>query len=66
VDLGARNSVGTHFGCFQLTDEGIDEPILDLERARREHGVSSGDFHAPAPGETLMWRPGARALHVVA
>jgi L-ascorbate metabolism protein UlaG (beta-lactamase superfamily) len=65
-DLGARNSIGTHFGCFQLTDEGIDEPVIDLDRARREQGLTPGEFHAPAPGETLLWRPGVRVLHVVA
>jgi L-ascorbate metabolism protein UlaG (beta-lactamase superfamily) len=65
MDLGARNSVGTHFGCFQLTDEGIDEPIIDLDRARRAQGLTPGDFYAPQPGETLLWRPATRALHVV-
>ena len=65
-DLGARNSIGTHFGCFQLTDEAIDEPVIDLDRARRQQGLSPGEFHAPQPGETLLWRPGVRALHVIA
>jgi L-ascorbate metabolism protein UlaG (beta-lactamase superfamily) len=66
IDLGARTSIGTHFGCFQLTDEGIDEPVADLDRARRDHGLGEMDFHAPQPGETLIWRPGARGLHLVA
>jgi L-ascorbate metabolism protein UlaG (beta-lactamase superfamily) len=66
VDLGARSSMGTHFGCFQLTDEGIDEPMVDLEHARREQGVNETEFHAPQPGETLLWRPGARGLHLIA
>ena len=30
ADLGARQSVGMHFGTFQLTDEPIDEPERDL------------------------------------
>ena len=53
LDLGARTSVGTHYGCFQLTDEGIDEPLHALEAARRRHGVSTARFRALDTGETL-------------
>jgi L-ascorbate metabolism protein UlaG (beta-lactamase superfamily) len=60
MELGARTSVGTHFGCFQLTDEAIDEPVAALDRARRQHGVDTFAFHAPQPGETLIWRADAR------
>jgi L-ascorbate metabolism protein UlaG (beta-lactamase superfamily) len=57
LDLGAKASIGMHFGCFQLTDEAIDEPVRALERALRERGVDAGAFHAPQPGEMLRWRP---------
>ena len=53
LDLGARTSVGTHYGCFQLTDEGIDEPLRALEAACRLHGVSRARFRALETGETL-------------
>jgi L-ascorbate metabolism protein UlaG (beta-lactamase superfamily) len=66
LDLGARLSIGGHFGCFPLTDEGIDAPLIELERARGAHGVAASEFHAPQPGETLLWQPGARTLHVTA
>jgi hypothetical protein len=33
LDLGARTSVGTHFGTFQLADDGEDEPIERITRA---------------------------------
>lgn len=59
LDLAARTSVGTHFGCFQLTDEGIDRPLLDLDAARRRHRVSPDRFRALETGETLMLRSGA-------
>ncbi len=36
--LGARRSVGMHFGTFQLTDEAIDAPLLALEAARQAAG----------------------------
>jgi L-ascorbate metabolism protein UlaG (beta-lactamase superfamily) len=56
LDLGARTSVAMHFGCFRLTDEGIDEPALALARACSAHGVSPEAFHVPQPGETLLLR----------
>ena len=54
LDLEARLSVGMHFGCFQLTDEGIDAPVLALEQARQTHGVLREAFRAPETGETIM------------
>jgi L-ascorbate metabolism protein UlaG (beta-lactamase superfamily) len=32
-ELSAVHSFGMHFGTFQLTDEGIDEPVTDLKKA---------------------------------
>ena len=40
LDLRATESIGMHFGTFQLTTEGIDEPLRALDEARRERGVS--------------------------
>ena len=53
LDLGSPLSVAMHFGCFQLTDEAIDEPVRALERARDAHGVASSAFRVLEPGETL-------------
>jgi len=52
-DLGAAQSVGMHFGTFQLTVEGIDEPLHALDRARRERGVSPSVFRTLGFGESL-------------
>jgi L-ascorbate metabolism protein UlaG (beta-lactamase superfamily) len=57
-DLGANTSIAIHFGCFRLTDEGIDEPALALERACAAHALAPDAFHVPLPGETMQWRPG--------
>jgi len=54
LDTGARASIGTHFGTFQLTDEAIDEPLHALERARAEHGVSPHAFRVLDFGETAI------------
>jgi L-ascorbate metabolism protein UlaG (beta-lactamase superfamily) len=53
LDLDADLSIGTHYGCFQLTDEGIDEPVRELAIALGKHGVDPQDFRAPETGETL-------------
>ena len=57
LDLQARQSVGMHFGTFRLTDEGRDEPLQDLERARKKLGVSENSFHVLKVGETLRLNP---------
>jgi len=49
-ELGARRSVGIHFGTFQLTDEAIDDPVRELERARIEQGVGAAEFQVPIFG----------------
>jgi L-ascorbate metabolism protein UlaG (beta-lactamase superfamily) len=53
LDLGSPLSVAMHFGCFQLTDEPIDEPVRELARARDAHGVAATAFRVLEPGETL-------------
>jgi len=53
LDLGSPLSVAMHFGCFQLTDEAIDEPVRELARARDAHGVPAPAFRVLDPGETL-------------
>lgn len=39
IALGARRSIGMHFGTFQLTDEAIDAPLRALDEATRRAGV---------------------------
>lgn len=44
LDLGSPLTLGIHFGTFQLTDEGVDEPLEELDAARRRLGVSRERF----------------------
>jgi L-ascorbate metabolism protein UlaG (beta-lactamase superfamily) len=53
VDLDASLSIGTHFGTFQLTTEGIDEPLRALERARQANGVLPERFRTLAFGDSM-------------
>jgi len=40
IDLGSRHSVGIHFGTFQLTDEGRNEPVDALYKALEGKNIS--------------------------
>ncbi len=50
--LGARRSIGMHFGTFQLTDEAIDAPLLALQAARLAAGLDDDTFVTLGFGET--------------
>jgi L-ascorbate metabolism protein UlaG (beta-lactamase superfamily) len=60
-DLDAKISVGTHFGCFQLTDEGIDDPPRELAAAREQHRVRPEAFQVLETGETRLFEGQARS-----
>ena len=53
VELGSPPSIGMHFGTFQLTTEGIDEPLRALAEARAANGVPAERFRALEFGESL-------------
>ena len=53
LDLGGPESIGMHFGTFQLTTEGIDEPIRALEEARRDRHIPASRFRALGFGESV-------------
>jgi L-ascorbate metabolism protein UlaG (beta-lactamase superfamily) len=52
-DLHSYLSIGTHFRTFQLTNEGIDQPVIDLEVALEKYNISTDKFLAPEPGTTF-------------
>jgi L-ascorbate metabolism protein UlaG (beta-lactamase superfamily) len=53
LDLQATRSIGMHFGTFQLTAEGIDDPLADLAAARVAAGIDAEQFRALDFGESL-------------
>ena len=50
IDLGGPETIGMHFGTFQLTTEGIDEPQRALDAALRARGISPSRFYTLAFG----------------
>ncbi len=53
-DSGSRQSVAMHWGAFQLTDEGREDPVKALEQARIAAGLTEGNFRILAPGESIV------------
>ena len=60
-DLGAKYSLGVHWGTFELTDESLDEPPIALAEARVMAGVSAERFFVTRIGETRRLAPMLRA-----
>jgi len=56
LDVGAVASIGMHFGTFQLTAEGIDDPVHALEDARRGKQLDASSFRALGFGESVRLR----------
>lgn len=56
-DLESRQSVAMHFGTFQLTDEGIDEPVQALQQSLAERGLDAERFRVLGFGETMRVGP---------
>ena len=56
-DLGAKRSLGVHWGTFELTDEPLDEPPRAMALQRQVQGVADDDFFVLAVGETRLVQP---------
>jgi N-acyl-phosphatidylethanolamine-hydrolysing phospholipase D len=52
LDLGAKRSVGVHWGTFQLADDPLDQPLHDLGGACRAKGVAEESFFLLPVGGT--------------
>ncbi|KAI8319902.1 Metallo-hydrolase/oxidoreductase [Martensiomyces pterosporus] len=54
-DLGARNSIGVHWGTFMMSDEHYMAPPRDLAAACAKHGLKVDEFIAPQFGRTHLY-----------
>ena len=61
IDLEVAVSVGMHFGTFQLTTEGLDEPLRALDQACRASGVPRSQFRTLEFGESMRLEHRRRA-----
>lgn len=51
IDLKAKQAIGIHFKTFKLTDEGIDQPEIELKKALEEQKIDPKMFIAPEFGK---------------
>ncbi|KAJ1666054.1 hypothetical protein IW140_005848 [Coemansia sp. RSA 1813] len=54
-DLGARKSIGVHWGTFMMSDEHYLAPPRDLAAAAAKHGLDDDEFVAPQIGRTNLY-----------
>lgn len=54
-DLESRQSIGMHFGTFQLSSEAIDQPKVDLEAALSHEGLPGEQFVTLEEGKTRIY-----------
>lgn len=52
LDLNSHLSIGKHFGTFPLTDEGVDEPKIDLKKHLAIKNLTSETFLTLEEGES--------------
>ena len=50
-ELRSKQSLAIHYGIFQLTYEGIDEPLEDLRAALDQQGLDRAAFWTLEPGQ---------------
>jgi N-acyl-phosphatidylethanolamine-hydrolysing phospholipase D len=60
LDLGAKRSLGVHWGTFSLSDEPLDQPLHELDAARIAKGVSEEQFFIVPIGATRRVEPRTR------
>lgn len=53
LDLESKASIGIHWGTFQLAAEGIDTPVIDLDRARKKYNIPERDFFVIQEGSSI-------------
>jgi N-acyl-phosphatidylethanolamine-hydrolysing phospholipase D len=65
-DVGAKRSIGVHWGTFSLTDEPLDQPPRDLVAARQALNLKEADFGVLAIGESKQFAKRTVTSHVAA
>ena len=53
-DLGARYSIGMHWGTLRQSDEPLGEAPIYLKKAAREAGLAEGEFRVLKFGQTVV------------
>lgn len=54
--LNAKQSIAIHYGTFHLSDEGINEPIIELRKAADSLGLMKDEFIALREGQRKSFK----------
>ena len=57
IDLNSEQSLGMHFGVFQLTWEPVDQPVIDLNASLEANRIDAERFWALEPGQARVIAP---------
>ena len=57
IDLNSEQSLGMHFGVFQLTWEPVGQPVTDLDAALQANQIDAKRFWALEPGQARVVTP---------
>jgi L-ascorbate metabolism protein UlaG (beta-lactamase superfamily) len=57
MDLNSQQSLGMHFGVFQLTWEPVDQPVIDLNASLEANRIDAERFWALEPGQARVIAP---------
>jgi N-acyl-phosphatidylethanolamine-hydrolysing phospholipase D len=52
-DVKSELSIGMHWGTFKLTDEPLGEPLIYVQKAMKEAGISTNAFRMLKFGEMV-------------
>jgi L-ascorbate metabolism protein UlaG (beta-lactamase superfamily) len=55
-DLHSSLAIGIHFGTFKLADDGVYQPVHELNQALKKRAILSSEFIAPLNGQTISYR----------
>jgi N-acyl-phosphatidylethanolamine-hydrolysing phospholipase D len=55
-DVKSKYSYGVHWGTFELTDEPLDQPIVDLATALASQKIPRAEFELLKHGQTKVFR----------
>jgi L-ascorbate metabolism protein UlaG (beta-lactamase superfamily) len=64
LDLESKQSIAIHFGTFRLSDEGIDEPVVELQRELQRRQIDPNKFLILKPGEGKTIDPHLQKEHL--
>jgi L-ascorbate metabolism protein UlaG (beta-lactamase superfamily) len=51
--IASKKTIGIHHGCFQLTDEGFNDPEIALKASLEKEKLDPTSFLYPKPGEII-------------